>query len=100
MDEAKTTDDVSINLSPSEADAFLEEMDAYVAAVHARRWATLADYRAMFDEALAEVRAATDRTAAADPDWVGPVKARQEISEALDKAYCEYERFAEREALS
>jgi hypothetical protein len=35
--------------------------EALAAAAHARRWATLDDYRAIFDRALAQVRAATER---------------------------------------
>ena len=48
--------------------------------------AALADYRAVFDRALAESRAATDAAAATDPSGTGPVKAREEVSRALNQA--------------
>jgi hypothetical protein len=50
------------------------------------RWAMLHDYRAIFDEALAEVRQATERADHSSSEWSGPAKARQEISEAIERA--------------
>jgi hypothetical protein len=54
----------------------------------AGRWTTLAVYRTFFDRALAEVRAA----AGDDAVWSGLKKAREEISQATEKAEHDYRR--------
>jgi hypothetical protein len=49
--------------------------------------AALVDYRVVFDRSLAGIRAATDTDI---PGLVGAVKAREEISQALNKAEGDY----------
>jgi hypothetical protein len=77
----------------------MKDPEAYANAI-GRRWDALDDYREIFDRALAEVRQATEAADHSDSDWRGPAKARQEISEASEKAEGEFWRLVARRAAS
>ena len=83
----------------SRKDSAMNDPEAYAYAFD-RRWATLDDYRKIFDRALAEVRGATESADQTNSVWNGQVKAREEISEASERAEGEFWRLAARRAAS